>query len=38
MTWWIWAAVGVMAAILMIDWLIVMGKDPRGWKGGKKDE
>lgn len=38
MTWWIWAAVGVTVAILVIDWLIVMGADPRRWKGGRKDE
>lgn len=38
MTWWIWAVVGVTAAGMIIDWLIVMGADPRKWKGGRKDE
>lgn len=33
MAWWIWAAAG--AAVLIIDWLIVMGADPRRWKGDK---
>lgn len=38
MSWWIWAAVGLMAAIMLGAWLIVMGMDPHEWKGGRKDE
>lgn len=34
MSWWILAAV-IIAAVLLIDWLIVMGADPRRWKGDK---
>ena len=35
MNWWIWAAAGA-AVLLFIDWLIVMGPDPRKWRGKKK--
>lgn len=35
MNWWIWAVAGA-AVLLFIDWLIVMGADPRKWKGKKK--
>ena len=34
MNWWIWAAAGA-AVLLFIDWLIVMGADPRKWKGDR---
>ena len=34
MEWWIWTAVGVAAVMLLIDWMIVMGVNPRKWKGG----
>lgn len=27
-----------IVAVLIVDWLIVMGPDPRRWKGGDKDE
>ncbi len=27
-----------IVAVLIADWLIVMGPDPRRWKGGGKDE
>ena len=36
MTWIGWLAIGLMAAILVLDWLIVMGTDPKKWKGGRK--
>ena len=36
MEWWIWAAIGAAAVMLVIDWLIVMGADPKKWKGSKK--
>ena len=36
MTWWIWAVVIVAAVFLVVDWVIVMGADPRGWKGDGK--
>ena len=34
MDWWIWAVLGAVAVILVIDWLIVMGADPRKWRKG----
>lgn len=30
-----WIVIGLIAALLVLDWLIVMGTDPRRWKGGK---
>lgn len=30
--------IGAAAVILVIDWIIVMGADPRKWKGGMKDD
>ena len=36
MDWWIWAAVIVAAIFVVVDWFIVMGADPRKWKGSKK--
>ena len=35
---WIWIAVGFVLVILAVNWVIVMGTDPRKWKGGGKDE
>ena len=35
MDWWIWVIVVIAAVMLVVDWLIVMGADPRRWKGGK---
>ena len=37
MAWWIWAVIGIAAAFLIADWLIVMGADPRKWKGGGQE-
>ena len=34
MEWWIWVIIAVMTIIIIIDWFIVMGADPRKWKGG----
>lgn len=34
MTWVGWLVVGVAVAGFVIDWLVVMGADPRRWKGG----
>ena len=36
MEWWIWAAIGAAVVMLAIDWLIVMGADPKKWKGSRK--
>ena len=33
--WWIVLAV-LWVILFVIDWLIVMGADPRRWKGGKQ--
>lgn len=33
-----WIVIGVMVAIGIADWLIVMGADPRRWKGGDVDD
>ena len=37
MEWWIWAVVGTATIMLVIDWVIVMGADPKKWKGGGKN-
>lgn len=37
MDWWIWVVISAATIMLAIDWMIVMGKDPRKWKGGDKD-
>ena len=36
MEWWIWAAIIAAVVFLAVDWFIVMGVDPRRWKGGGK--
>ncbi len=36
MEWWIWAAVIAATVMLVIDWIIVMGVDPKKWKGKQK--
>ena len=36
MPWWLIAVICGAAVLLVIDWLIVMGADPRKWKGGKR--
>lgn len=35
---WLWVLLGVSFVFGTIDWIIVMGKNPKNWKGGKKDE
>ena len=37
MAWWIWVIIGASAALLIVDWIIVMGVDPRQWKGGMRE-
>jgi hypothetical protein len=32
---WLIAVICVAAVIFVMDWLIVMGADPKKWKGGK---
>ena len=38
MDWWIWVVIIGAAIFLVVDWFIVMGADPKRWKGGGKDE
>ena len=38
MAWWVWLIIGVAAVSIAVDWLIVMGADPRKWKGGDNGE
>ena len=38
MDWWIWVAVVLAVVMFAIDWLIVMGTNPRNWKGGEKHD
>lgn len=33
MAWWVWTTI-IVAIVLAVDWLVVMGADPRRWKGG----
>ena len=35
MSWIWWVAIILGVAMLVIDWIIVMGADPRRWKGRK---
>lgn len=37
MAWWIWVLIGVGVLLAIMDWLIVMGADPRKWKGGMRE-
>ena len=37
MAWWVWVLIGGAGALLVVDWLIVMGPDPRTWKGGMRE-
>ena len=37
MGWVVWAVAGA-AALLLIDWFIVMGLNPKEWKGGRRDD
>lgn len=34
MDWWVWALIGVASVMLVIDFFIIGGVDPRKWKGG----
>lgn len=36
MDWWIWTAAIIAAVLLVIDWMIVMGADPKKRKGSGK--
>ena len=36
MEWWIWVIIVVTAVVLVIDFAIIGGMDPRKWKGGKR--
>ena len=37
MDWWIWVIVAGASIMLVIDWFIVMGFNPKHWKGGGKN-
>ena len=37
MAWWTWVLIVLAVAVLTADWLIVMGTNPRRWKGGKEE-
>ena len=37
MRWWVYVA-AIAVVFLVVDWIIVMGADPRRWKGGKSDD
>ena len=34
--WWAWMIIGIIIVFMAVDWVVVMGADPRRWKGGKK--
>ena len=36
MEWYWWVVIGALAVMIVIDWLIIMGKNPKYWKGGEK--
>lgn len=33
---WLWVIIIVALVFLVIDWFIVMGADPKQWKGGER--
>ena len=37
MEWWIWVVIIGATIFLIVDWFIVMGVNPRKWKGGGDD-
>jgi len=37
MSWWVWTLIGGAAVLLIVDWIIVMGVNPREWKGGMRE-
>lgn len=37
MRWWVYVA-AIAVVLVVVDWIIVMGADPRRWKGGKRDD
>ena len=37
MAWWTWVLIVVAVAVMAVDWLIVLGTNPRKWKGGKDE-
>ena len=34
----VWILIFVILAVFVLDWLIVMGTNPKNWKGGEKDD
>jgi len=36
MAWYWWALIVVFAVAFAIDWVIVLGTNPRRWKGGNR--
>jgi hypothetical protein len=38
MPWWLWLVIILTAIFLIVDWFIIMGPDPREWKGGSKHD
>ena len=37
MAWWVWVLIVLAVAVMAVDWLIVMGINPRRWKGGRRE-
>ena len=38
MPWWLWLVIILTVIFLIVDWFIIMGADPRQWKGGNKHD
>ena len=38
MEWWLWLVVIGVIGFLIADWFIVMGWNPKRWKGGERDD
>ena len=38
MPWWLWLVIILTGIFLIADWFIIMGTDPRQWKGGNKHD
>ena len=37
MAWWTWVLIVAAVVVMAADWMIVMGADPKKWKGGRRE-
>ena len=34
--WWMWIVIAAWGITFVADWLVILGWDPREWKGGRR--